>query len=96
MAGPTPPPIAAGTKWYQSAAFWSWLLTTAVSIAGGIATLLGHPFDSATVTSVATGVAWTVAGITTTVFVHGQQKLLMQERQHAHEVRLAYLPRGGQ
>lgn len=82
----TPPPVVrAGTKWFESAAFLTWLITTAVSIVGGVAVIIGHPFNSAVVTSAGTAAAWAVAGVTTAVFVHGQQKLALQKASFEHE-----------
>lgn len=92
MSNPMPPPpISAGQKWYTNASFLSWLITTAISIGGGIATLVGHPFDSAAVTGIGTGVAWGIAGLTTAIFIHGQTQLQMHRMSLEHDARMREL-----
>jgi hypothetical membrane protein len=87
MTTPTPlPVIPAGTRWYASAAFWTWLLGTVISLATGIGVLVGHPFNSDLISSVVPAVAVLIAGLTTSVFVHGRASLEKQREMNAHEI----------
>lgn len=93
---PVPPPVSPGQKWYASASFLTWAITSLIGIAGGIATEIGHPFDSSAANAIATSVAWTIAGIITTVYVHGQATLARQAHAQVFQAREAALDRAYQ
>lgn len=80
-APPTPPeqPLPGGGIDLKSPTWWTWALTTALSIAVTVATLIGHPFDSATANAAIPTVAILVAGIMTSLQIHGAHVVKVAE-----------------
>lgn len=76
---PAPTPIIP-TPNLESASWWQWLLTTVLSIAVAIGVLVGHPFNSSTLSAVVPSVALVAASVSTALQVHG-----------IHKVKVAYL-----
>lgn len=87
----TPPVITFPATDLTKASWWQWALTTVVSLAIGIATLLGHPFDSALVTALVPSAALVAASIATAVQVHGvqaQKVALINYQSQLHQAQL--------
>lgn len=73
------------------ASWWQWALTTLVSLAVAVGTLLGHPFDSTLVAAIVPSVALVAASVATAFQVHGvhAQKVALiryQEAVHTAQV----------
>lgn len=79
MTQPTPSPVAPvpvtppliEPPVLTSASWWTWAATTAVSLAIGVGTLVGHPFSSDIADAIIPSFAMLAASIATAFQLHG-------------------------
>lgn len=80
------PPVDLGDS-----SWWTWAATTAISLAVGIATLLGHPFNSAAVTALVPSFALIAVTVVTSFHLVGLHKARAQRESIAYDAHLKNL-----